>query len=82
MELCSLAEVEIPVSRLWASGISVKVQKGSHELLVFSVPFQKKANPLGITKCLGLDGTTEDPNPSAAQLSLKHSPRMEEFIWN
>lgn len=53
MALCSLAEAEIPVSRLWVSWISVKVQKESCELLFLSVlP--------GITEWFGLDGTSKD----------------------
>lgn len=53
MALCSLAEAEIPVSRLWVSWISVKVQKESCELLFLSVP-------PGITEWFGLDGTSKD----------------------
>lgn len=53
MGLCFLAEAEIPVSRLWVSGISVKMQKGSCKLLVFSVP-------PGTTERFGLDGTSDD----------------------
>lgn len=35
------SKVEIPVPRLWVSGISVKVQKVPFELLGFLVPFLK-----------------------------------------
>lgn len=42
------SKVEIPVPRLQVSGISVKMQKGPRELLVFSVPFLKMSNPVGL----------------------------------
>lgn len=42
------SKVEIPVPRLQVSGISVKAQKGPREMLGFSVPFLKMANPVGL----------------------------------
>lgn len=49
------SKAEIPVPRLWVSGISVKVQKVPFELLgFFLVPFLKKmTNPVGLNAVWG-----------------------------